>query len=248
MWVAGEVTAVAFGLFILRRLVLTRAFLTAPFDRAHALGLYRKAVPFLIAALSIALANNLPRLLLADQAGLAVTGVFSYHFGIAMALYTLSFTGVALIRYPTLIAILAAEGYQGLLPVWRRFAREVAVATLGLAALVVIANHVLMLYVDRPELADGLPAFYVMMIGMIMLSLSLAPHYFLFTLRRDRAISLAGPAALAGMLAVSSLAFAGRYDIMTAAASIAVSGTTLLFVRSILAWRTALQMRKAATP
>ncbi len=187
LWVAAAVLSLALGV----------RWLIGPYSALHAIRKTsvdwrwiargaRAALPLFVSTLAFRGIFTLDRYILERGAGHDAVGVYTFFTGVTNALQMALDASVFVIWYPRL---LAARQSGGLLQSVRGFARQTTGVLTGLAFLAGLAIMPVLWFVGKAAYSDGLATFWVLLVAAVVTGLGMVPHYVLYALGRDRAIS-----------------------------------------------------------
>lgn len=235
-WLAGSLASIVLALFWLRGLGL-RESAKAPVDWDWLKSGIRTTLHYLPVTLILLVMTLMDRYCLERFAGKEFVGAYSVYLTIANIVVTFPEAGIATVMMPKIIAAFAEGNREEHARLLRQFARSLVVTTLVTAALAVGALYAaLAVYITDPIYRDMIAAFWVLLGATCLTTISLWPHYDLYSRQKDKEITWVAVAAVIPFI-VLNIWLVPRYGIMAAAWALLVSQAIMLAGKWLLARR-----------
>lgn len=188
LWIIGDLLAVAFSAIKLRQLKIQGWHETV--DWGWILKGIKIAVPFLVATLAIRGVFTFDRYLIKGLSSLDIVGAYVLFMGLSSALISFLDAGVFSFLYPELI-----KSYNdGDSARFRTLARNLLIQTLLFAGTLAVLATILigpaLSLIGKSIYYENLNLFYWSLASILLYSLSMIPHYWLYAQGKDRTIIL----------------------------------------------------------
>jgi O-antigen/teichoic acid export membrane protein len=193
----------------------------------------RVARPFMLTALSALTLSYFDRFIIEAYLGREVLGVYTFYSTVAIGILSLG----ASISHQFLPKVIA--GYAKGAVEFRRVLRVYALSLSGVGVAVVVACAIavwpalMLLHLDTFSL--GLPAFYIMLVGVLIRILADVPSYALYAAHADKVLLGCNLAAAAVSILVNVLLIS-RLGLVGAALANVAASLTLLLTLGYFAW------------
>ena len=188
-WFWGVISSTALGLFFLQQEVKLTA--SWEVDKKMIAGSFKIAALFFISAIFFRLSLTADRFFVETYFGYDVLGQYTVFASLAMAVVALLDPLVLSFSYPSLIKSASQQDWGKYRPQFIRFGLAVASVAIFLQSLVLMIAPMLFELLSRPELAGNIELFYWLSASALAFSMSMIPHYGLYSLGMDKSI-LAG--------------------------------------------------------
>ena len=143
---------------------------------------------FFVGAISYRLIDLSDRYFVQYFHGEAAVGIYTLFGSVANIAQDMVFTGVVAITFPLLVASQQRNDLSGYQSSYQQLKRDVWIASIAVGALLIIAMYGLLYWLNRPELFENLPVFFVLMGNSFILNISLVSHYVLYAHTQDKKI------------------------------------------------------------
>lgn len=226
-WLAGQA---AMWLLVGWRALSGGRWRLLGFDRGYLGGALRGSVHFWLADIGLVGNQHLDRFLVSLFLGLETTGIYVLFWSVANVVHTLSVIGILQPQTPRLIAAERTGDPAAFAAERRRVGRDASLWAALLAIGAGIALPLVLPWFGRPQLAEALPIYYVILAATLARIGSDGFGFVLIALHRDRAIAAT---ALGGVAATAAadLALIPAFGLPGAAAAYLVVGLALVALR-----------------
>ena len=129
---------------------------------------------------------------------------------------------IMLMAFPVIVGSYRSGDHESFRRHMRRLKVDVAVASAALVPCFVAGVYVVLWLVDKPELREGLPTYFILLGASVTANLAVIPHYSLYAMGRDKAILLA-TASGAGLNVALNALLVPAYGMLGAAIATAAS-------------------------
>jgi O-antigen/teichoic acid export membrane protein len=233
LWACAGILTVAIGSWTVYRLQM--GGWREPVDWAW----LRKGIAvsggLLIATLALRAVQTVDRYWLKDLVGVEVVGAYALFTGVAGALTVFLDAGIFSFGYPELIILGNQKQYAEMHIKVRQMLLKVIGVSLAFTLASIIILHPLLKWIGRDIYQAEIGIYYFILAGFILVSISMAPHYALYALGRDRMIIVSHLAALP-VFVVTTLVF------IPLSRTYAVPVGVLAAMLVILLWKTAVYL------
>lgn len=188
-WFMGVIFAASLGLFFLHQEVLISTGWMI--NKKMIASSFKIAALFFISAIFFRLPLTADRFFVEAYFGYDVLGQYTVFASLAMAVVALLDPLVLSFSYPDLIKLASQQNWKKFKLQFVNFAIAVFAVAIFLQSLVVIIAPMLFELLNRPELASNIELFYWLCGSALAFSISMIPHYGLYSLSMDKSI-LAG--------------------------------------------------------
>lgn len=116
----------------------------------------------------------------------SAVGIYTFYSNIANVLNTIVFVSVIMIYYPRLME------YVKYVDAFKKLSRKFLIYTFTVSMFVgvilIIGIYFILYLIEKRELFQYIPVFYLLVLANIILNLSFIPHYILYSMKRDKII------------------------------------------------------------
>lgn len=145
----------------------------------------RVALPFVLSTLSLRALYTVDRYWIESLSGLEVLAAYVLFTGIANVIMTFLDAAIFSFIYPALIAAAGKQDTALFKALMKRLTYQTVAATVGLAMLVIVLAHPLMVWLNRPVYTKHFSLLYWTLLATSLFSISMIPHYGLYAKHKD---------------------------------------------------------------
>lgn len=235
-WLVSCLLSIILAIFFVRGFSWKEA-LRKPIDRRWLWRSLLQSWPFMISAALALLTVYADRFILAAVVDASKLGVFTFYATIAIAISTVV-TATVSHQFLPRITVAWGESAIGFKQTVRRFAKWNALIVIAMLIGAAVGIHVILLIVARPDYAEHLATYYLLILAVGLRGLADVPSYVLYSAHRERTllwinimvgtIALAGTALLAPRFGIIGAAFAAITSAVVQYAAMLWSTTRLL--------------------
>lgn len=187
---------------------------------------------FIIATLALRGIQTFDRYWLESLAGIEIVGAYVLFFGIASALSVFLDAAIFSFSYPELVRLAHRCEYE----LMQHHVRRMTLLTVGASIAFIIASTlllpILLRWIGQDIYIDEIDLYYWIIASAIFLSLSMIPHYALYSLGNDRLIITSHIASFIAF-AIGAWAFSGVYPRLAVPISVLIAMMTILVWKSV---------------
>lgn len=234
LWACAGALAATAGIWKLRSMEF------GGWDKRIDWGWIRKGIvvsgAFLIATLAVRAIQTFDRYWLEALAGIEVVAAYVLFFGVASALSVFLDAAIYSFQYPEFVRLGNSKKYKEMHHKVRRMALQTLGFSLAFSFASALALPLLLGWLGDPIYQSEINLYYWVLGGVIVLSLSMAPHYALYALGEDRAI-------IASHLAALLVFVATTLGLSQVSRLYAVPVGVLISMAAVLLWKTVAYLR-----
>lgn len=187
-WTMASIASVALGVMILARLKIRWQITNLRSSMKAVLEGIKISVPFFIGTLSYKVIEFSNRYIIDFYKGKEELGVFLFYIGISNTIQVVVHSMVVMLYSPQLISLHSSGDATKYDQVRKRFFRDVLYSTVFFILIAAVGINFLLKYLDRVELYETTGVFYLLLISVGILNMSLVPHNHLYVNMKDQAI------------------------------------------------------------
>jgi O-antigen/teichoic acid export membrane protein len=202
-WAVGVSVAVAVGVWRIRSLSFTGWSL--PLDWLWIRAGIGIALPMLVGTLAVRALFTADRFWVETTLGRDALAAYVLFAGVAVALTTILEAGVFSYSYPLLIAQFSQGRLSDFRTLVRKTALETVLISIGYSAVTIILIGPIVASFESAVYETMLDLYPWILLGMLLYSLSLIPHYGLYAMGKDRQIIVSQVVALGIFVAATSV-------------------------------------------
>jgi O-antigen/teichoic acid export membrane protein len=188
LWTVGDILAIAVSIKILRKLNIQGWH--RKIDWSWIAKGIKVAIPFLIATLAIRGIFTIDRYWIKELSNLEVVGAYVLFMGFSSALISFLDAGVFSFLYPELIKSYNEKDIIRFRTLSRNLLIQTIIFSLAMALVATIALDPILELIGKPVYFQHRNLFYLALASLLLYSLGMIPHYWLYAQGKDRAIIL----------------------------------------------------------
>ncbi len=231
-WFGGDLLALAFGLFMLRRRF--KGVESNPIDYEWVKKGIKISVFFLISTLAYKVIELSDRLMMDSLLDRTSVGVYTFYFQMSNIVHVVIFTAVLMIFYPKILKAIGNK--EQLIKEKNQLSKQVYGISLVTAIVIYLLTPFVADFLGKDEITSYSGILLFLLIGNVLLNISFIYHYVLIAFKKDQMvmfITIAG----AVVNVVANLVLIPRYGIYGAAFS-SIAGFSIMFlVKTLLGHR-----------
>ncbi len=177
---------------------------------------------FFLATLSLKLMTVADRYFVDAYRGKEAVGAYTFYTSMVWTLQNFVFAGFVMVLFPVIVGSYRSGNHESFRRHMRRLKVDVVVASAALVPCFVAGVYVVLWLVDKPELREGLPTYFILLGASVTANLAVIPHYSLYAMGRDKAILIA-TASGAGLNVALNALLVPAYGMLGAAIATAAS-------------------------
>lgn len=225
-WFVGSMLSVIIGFIWIG--IYYRGYITfGPVDWRWIESGFYVTIPFITCTVAYKIVEYSSRYFIDLILSKADVGIFSFFMNIVNVMQTFVYTLVIQEMYPRLTELYLTDSSEESIKEYQEkfFRGVVSFSLIGLFGLAIVIFP-LMHFLNRSDFAKELPAYFVLLVGAVLMNLSFVPHYILYARRKDNII-LNATLISAGISLVANFFMISYFGILGAAISFFISSLML---------------------